>query len=157
MHLLPRRFPTVAPALLLALTLLVTGCGAASEGEGTGQLIVRDLQSDPAALVAAETGRLARPALIFFHAAWCHVCTRVEPLVDEIVATHASDLALILLDVDDSAARQAVSRYRVQSTPTFVLIGADGTRLATLPGWPGEEMLARAIDELVGSTGRANR
>lgn len=56
----------------------------------------------------------------------------------------------VRLNVDDPDARQAVVRYGVRGTPTFVLFDADGQLRGNVPGWPGYNQIVQAFDVLLG-------
>lgn len=57
-------------------------------------------------------------AIVGFWADWCGPCRAVAPVVEELAATHADDLRVLLLDVDDNP--QTPSHYGIKSIPTFL-------------------------------------
>lgn len=105
-------------------------------------------ESEPEGLSAAEDGRLGQPALVMFHADWCHVCQEVMPTVHDLRDRYDGRAAVIKLDVDDGASQSANQRYRVRGTPTFVVFAADGTVAQQFSGWPGETAVAGLLDQL---------
>lgn len=57
-------------------------------------------------------------AIVGFWADWCGPCRAVAPVVEELAATHADDLRVLLIDVDDNP--QTPSHYGIKSIPTFL-------------------------------------
>jgi thioredoxin-like negative regulator of GroEL len=106
-------------------------------------------ETNPDGLLQAENGVVGQPTLVWFHADWCHVCQQIKPEVAELGEAYGGQVHFVRLNVDDPAARQALSRYRVRATPTFVLFDADGQILGNVPGWPGYDQLAAAFDQLL--------
>lgn len=135
--------------LLVTLTLLVSACSSVQAQTVPNVALAVDGESNPPALAAAEAGTLGRPAVVFFHAQWCHICKRVRPTLDELADEYDERIAVIRVDIDDSAASAAVERYRVNATPTFVLFSAEGNVLASIPGWPGREVMEMTLRQML--------
>ncbi|MBA3534870.1 MAG: thioredoxin fold domain-containing protein [Ardenticatenales bacterium] len=136
--------------LLLTLTLLMTACGSLPPTTNSAlTTFTLDNESNPEALQAAEGGDIGRPTIVFFHARWCQLCQKVRPEVEALADKYEDDVTFIRMDINAADARPSVNRYQVHSTPTFVLLAADGNVLASIPGWPGEEMMELTIQELL--------
>lgn len=135
--------------LLLTLALLVSACSSVQAQTIPADTFAPESASDLSALAAAEQGTLGKPAIVFFHAQWCNICNRARPILQELTGEYRDQLAVVQLDIDDHAAEGAVSRYRVNSTPTFVLFSADGNALASIPGWPGREAMEMTIRQML--------
>lgn len=56
---------------------------------------------------------------------------------------------VIHINVDDPAAQLYLNKYNVRGTPTIVLVDRHGHVAANVPGWPGEQQVAQALDTLV--------
>lgn len=56
---------------------------------------------------------------------------------------------VIHINVDDPAAQPDLKKYNVRGTPTIVLLDRHGRQDADVPGWPGDEQIAKALDMLV--------
>jgi thiol-disulfide isomerase/thioredoxin len=133
--------------LLIALALLVSACGSRVEAQAVA--VSTEGDTNPEALAAAERGALHKPTVVFFHAEWCNICRQAAPVVEELANKYAANIAVVRMDIDDSASRAAVDRYRVSSTPTFVLLATEGNVLASIPGWPGRAALEMTIEQMV--------
>ncbi|MDQ7030658.1 MAG: thioredoxin domain-containing protein [Ardenticatenia bacterium] len=108
-------------------------------------------ETNPAALKAAEAGRLGRPAVVFFYAEWCPVCQQAGAELQALPQVAGGRLAVIRMNVDHSASRPFLRKYRVRGVPTFVLIDDDGTVLANVSGWPGRDAIERAFVQVLAS------
>lgn len=109
-------------------------------------LLVSGASTDAAGLAAAEAGRVGAPALVFFDAEWCHVCEAIRPDVAALATQFQDRAAVIHMDIDAPESREAMERYAVQGTPTFVVLAADGTVLERVAGWPGTDRLVAALE-----------
>jgi thioredoxin-like negative regulator of GroEL len=56
---------------------------------------------------------------------------------------------VIHMNVDDPAAQPFLNKYNVRGTPTIVLLDRHGHVASNVPGWPGEQQVAQALDTLV--------
>jgi thiol-disulfide isomerase/thioredoxin len=102
---------------------------------------------EPQALTAAAEGKLGTPALVMFHADWCHVCQEVMPTVHELRDQYKGELAVVKVNVDQRD--PAMANYPVRGTPTFVIFDRFGQAVKTQSGWPGEPLMAQYLDMAV--------
>ena len=105
--------------------------------------------SDPDSLVLAEAGELGQPALVWFHADWCHVCQQIKPAVAQMEQDWHGKVRLVRLNVDDPQVRNAASKYRVRGTPTFAFITKSGEVLDSMSGWPGQSRVEQMLDRMI--------
>jgi len=105
--------------------------------------------SDPGMVVQAEAGKLEQPTLLWFHADWCHICQRVKPDVVDLGEQYHGKLNIVRLNVDHAESREAVRRYGVRATPTFVLFDETGNVRGHVPGWPGYQAFSDAFEQLL--------
>jgi thiol-disulfide isomerase/thioredoxin len=136
-----------APLLLLAITALMTACGAPARAQVEAISLAGD--TNLSALAAAERGELGKPTIVFFHAQWCHVCQRARPDMADIAEEYRDTIAVVRMDIDNPASRPAIEHYEITSTPTFVLLAADGNVLAMIPDWPGRPGMEGTIAQLL--------
>ena len=89
------------------------------------------------------------PTLVWFHADWCHVCQQIKPDVVNLGEAYEGKVKFVRLNVDHGESRDAVRRYGVRATPTFVLIDAQGQIQGNVPGWPGYLAFTTAFEKLL--------
>ena len=135
--------------LLIIITLFITACGTYVQASNPTTASSLEDSASSSTLDAAEKGELEQPAIIFFHATWCNICTEARPVIKELAETHQNDVAIIEMDIDQAASRSALLHYQISATPTFVLLSAEGNVLASIPGWPGQAAMANTISQLI--------
>lgn len=106
-------------------------------------------ETDAEGLAKAEAGELGQPALVWFHADWCHVCQAIKPTVAEIEKKWDGRVDLVRLNVDHPEARDAVRQYRVRGTPTFVFISPSGEIVDNMVGWAGQGHIEQKLTEML--------
>ena len=68
--------------------------------------------------------------MLFFHAAWCPVCKRVDGLLEQWY--EEEDFPLTVYKVDYDSQPELRARYGVTYQHTFVLIDGEGKAVKTL-------------------------
>ncbi|NJN97598.1 MAG: hypothetical protein HC875_27730 [Anaerolineales bacterium] len=61
----------------------------------------------------------------------------------------AGKVKIVRLNVDHAESREALRRYGVRGTPSFVLFDAAGQIRGNVTGWPGYQAFADAFKELL--------
>ncbi|MCQ3978515.1 MAG: hypothetical protein DPW09_34255 [Anaerolineae bacterium] len=125
------------------------GIGDASVDAADPEIPYLGPPTDVAGLALAEAGQAGQPTLVWFHADWCHVCQQIKPEVVTLGQEYAGKVKFVRLNVDHAESRAALQRYGVRATPTFVLFDAAGQVRGNVPGWPGAQALAEAVQQLL--------
>lgn len=136
--------------------LEVTGLDEGRNQSDVSQAEVTDRESrylgppsDPATLALAEAGGLEQPTLVWFYADWCQICQHVKPDVVDLGEAYDGQIKIVRLNVDHHENLEALRRYGVRATPTFVLLDAEGQLRGNVPGWPGRQAFSGAFDTLL--------
>jgi thioredoxin 1 len=61
------------------------------------------------------------PVLVEIFATWCPHCQRMMPRIEELKKRMGKRLKVVQLDIDSSANRAPIDRFRVEGVPTFIL------------------------------------
>jgi thioredoxin-related protein len=56
---------------------------------------------------------------------------------------------VIHMNIDAEEVKPFLGKYNVRGTPTIVLLDKRGHVAANVPGWPGDDQVANALDKLV--------
>jgi thiol-disulfide isomerase/thioredoxin len=84
-------------------------------------------------------------SVLFFHSPRCGPCHAVQPHVDHFVQEW--DIEPIYVDTTTSEGMGMVRRWQVRSTPTLVVLAADGTEIKRTNRVPASsEAIRRWVD-----------
>ncbi len=87
-----------------------------------------------------------KPVLVDFWAPWCGPCRMVAPIVEEISAQYADQIAVGKVDVDKCP--ELAKQFRVMSIPTLILFKGGKIveqKLGFQPKAALEEMIRKAL------------
>jgi len=87
--------------------------------------------------VLARAGASKRPALLYFCAAWCGYCSKMnrQTLSRPEVQSHlAQHFVAVEYDVDTPLGRKVAQRYGARGYPTIVVVDATGRATQTIVG-----------------------
>ncbi|MDZ7729639.1 MAG: thioredoxin family protein [Dehalococcoidia bacterium] len=99
------------------------------------------------------TSRRSRraPTLVWFSAPWCHFCSQMSGFAHEAAEEFEGDVHFVEKSVE--LERDAVGRYGVRGTPTFVLIDAAGEPIGRFGFQPDAGSFRATIDEVLQEAG----
>lgn len=80
------------------------------------------------------------PVLVDFFATWCGPCRMVAPVIEEIAAEKAGEVAVYKVDID--ATPELANQYRVSSVPTLIVFQDGQVKNQTLGAQPKQNILA---------------
>ena len=87
-----------------------------------------------------------KPVLVDFWADWCAPCHRVAPVVDELAADYAGQVAVYKVDVDQE--QELARQYGVRSIPTFLFVNG-GEVVDRISGAHPKARFVERIDPLL--------
>lgn len=73
----------------------------------------------------------------------------MKPEVVNLGQEYDGKVKFVRLNVDHAESREAIRRYGVRATPTFVLLDAKGQIRGNVPGWPGYQAFTDAFEQLL--------
>jgi len=88
-----------------------------------------------------------RPVLVDFWAAWCAPCKQVAPVVAQLAAEFADQLAVVAVDVD--ANPNLTERYGIMSIPQLLLFES-GQEVKRIVGARPRSLILRELAGYVG-------
>ena len=86
------------------------------------------------------------PVLVDFWAPWCGPCRAMTPVLEDLAARYGGKLKIVKINVDENPT--VAGRFRIQSTPTLVLVKG-GSVVQQMIGLQPKENLEKAISGLV--------
>lgn len=86
------------------------------------------------------------PQLVFVSTTWCHWCTKMKPIIDEVQTQYQGKLAVYRIDGD--ANKEAKRRYNVTGFPTTIYLDSKGTEVDRISGYVEKAAVLEAIGKL---------
>ena len=78
--------------------------------------------------------------LVDFFATWCNPCKMLAPVLDEVAAEKAGEVAVYKVDIDQS--QELAMRYGVSSVPTLIVFENGQIVNQTVGAQPKQNLLA---------------
>ena len=166
-----KKHKLLASAILLMLSLTVTGCTgkdkqagtakreATAEGAGKQVTTGKEAADNVQQLTTADFKKRVydfeknpdtwkyegdKPAIIDFYATWCGPCKQLSPLLEQLAADYAGKIVVYKVDVDSEP--DLVAAFGVSSIPMLLWIPKGEKPFVSMGFMPKEE-LKKAIDE----------
>ena len=87
-----------------------------------------------------------KPVLVDFCASWCHPCSMLHPIIEEISREYADKIKVVKVDVDASA--ELASAQGVLSVPTLILYINGTIAMRTVGFLSKEDIVKQIVKEL---------
>lgn len=127
-------------ALLLAACTLAA-CGGGEEGADTQAAV-----SDEPANEAAAAGPLK---FIYLYAEDCAPCEGMEPVIAALETEYADRVTVERHDAASEEGARLMSEYDLNSSPSYVILAADGSKLWSNSGQIHRDMLRQQLTTLL--------
>ena len=98
----------------------------------------------------AVVDRSALPVLLDLWAPWCGPCRMVSPALESLARSHAGQVKLVKVNVDESP--QIAGRYAVQGIPTLIIVHR-GEAVSRQTGAAPEHVLRTWLDDALTKLG----
>ncbi len=69
--------------------------------------------------------------------------------MSDLAKRYQGKARVLHINVDAPDAQPVLKKYNVRGTPTIVLLDRHGKVAGNVPGFPGEQRMAEAMDQLV--------
>jgi len=96
-----------------------------------------------------ESVPTTEPILLDFTADWCEPCKAMDPTIEAIAKEFEGRLRVLKVDLDESP--ELVSRFRVMSIPTLVLLRG-GESVQRLRGPRSHGQLAKELEDFLSAS-----
>ena len=88
------------------------------------------------------------PILVDFWADWCPPCIAIAPILEAVVNSHADNIGLAKLEVDEGDNMKIAGRYQVRGFPTIILFQG-GEERGRFSGAKSASFVERFIADLL--------
>ncbi len=100
-------------------------------------------------LVASGYFSFEKPTVVEFMSPTCMACVASRPTVSAMKEIYGDRVDFIEIDVRDTKNKDKVIKYKVRSTPTFIMFDSDGIESSRFSGIAKSRVMQPSIDDIV--------
>jgi thiol-disulfide isomerase/thioredoxin len=108
-----------------------------------------DKENNEIELVASGYFSFERPTVVEFMSPTCMACVASRPTVSAMKEIYGDRVDFIEIDVRDTKNKDKVIKYKVRSTPTFIMFDSDGIESSRFSGIAKSRVMQPSIDDIV--------
>ncbi len=133
------RYKSIAFLILIPLVLLV------------GYAITNPLgnESNEVELVASGYFSFEKPTVVEFMSPTCMACVASKPTVSAMKEIYGDKVDFIEIDIRDPENMEKVTKYKVRSTPTFIMFDSEGKESFRFSGIAKSRIMQPNIDDII--------
>jgi thiol-disulfide isomerase/thioredoxin len=131
---------------------------ATAQSLARGSACIEDSLKQLDGLIRAHAGRVAQvsfssspgspspPKMVYIYVTWCHWCTKMDPVIEEIKAKYGPKLSVVSIDGDQD--RSAVRHYGVSMYPTTIFLDSRGSEVDRGSGYGTKDDVMSSLAKL---------
>jgi thioredoxin 1 len=96
----------------------------------------------------AEVMQSATPVLVDFGAPWCGPCKQLDPIMDELAASHGERLKIVKVDIQESP--DVAMKFGVMAVPTLLFMKSGQVEDQVTGNAPSKAELEKRIGSFLG-------
>ena len=96
----------------------------------------------------AEVLQSATPVLVDFGAPWCGPCKQLDPIMDELAASHGERLKIVKVDIQESP--EVAMQFGVMAVPTLLFMKSGKVEDQVTGNAPSKAELEKRIGSFLG-------
>ncbi|WP_425060761.1 Thioredoxin 1 [Sporomusa carbonis] len=93
-----------------------------------------------------EVLNAGKPVLVDFWAPWCGYCTRLAPIMEELVQEMGDKIQVAKVNVDEN--RSLAQKYGVMSLPTMIVF-KNGEQVEKMMGYMPKANIVAKLEKLI--------
>ena len=92
---------------------------------------------------------IEQPTVVEFMSPSCMACIYSRPTVSAMKDKFSDQVDFIIVNVKESEAMDLVLKYKVRSTPTFIMFGSDGVEKTRFSGLARSKIMQESIEMIL--------
>ncbi len=133
------RYKSSAYLILIPLVLLA----------GYAVVNASNQENNETKLVASGYFSFEKPTVVEFMSPTCMACVASRPTVSAMKEIYGDKVDFIEIDVRDTENKDKIIKYRVRSTPTFIMFDSNGVETSRFSGIAKSRVMQPKIDDIV--------